>query len=253
MSGSNGGDGSTSGSNGLHGIGGSGGSGGSATGGNTVNQPGSRGGRGGSGESESKSQSLAKATTGNSVANSYSGYTTRSQGNGNSTAPTAAYAVILRGNTNNPSPSTASTLSLLPTDSTLTVDWTNSGDPVQTGTRVVYNTDHVPTSADDGISVDIPVAQATATTFAVDGEEQQTDNKKQSYIITGLSNDKLVYVALFPYDANKKYGIPKTDVEIPRVHSWYDTQQELQAEVVTVKAEMTDYQEYYVTAQKILK
>lgn len=102
MSGSDGGDGSTDGYMGLHGIGGSGGSGGSATGGNTVNQPGPKGGKGGSGESESKSQALAKATTGNSVANSYSGYTTRSQGNGNSAAPTAAYAVILRGNTNLP-------------------------------------------------------------------------------------------------------------------------------------------------------
>ena len=171
----------------------------------------------------------------------------------NSTSGTAAKVFISRGNTNNPSPSTASTLSLLPTDSTLTVDWTNSGDPVQTGTMLVYNTNHAPMSENDGVSVDIPAAQAAATTFAVDREEQQADTKKQSYTITGLSNDKPVYVALFPYDANKKYGIPKTDVEIPRAHSWYDVQQELQAEVATVKSEMADYQEYYVTTQEVLK
>lgn len=165
-------------------------------------------------------------------------------------SPAAVY--VLRGNTNTPSVAQASMLSLIPSDGELVVDWTNSGDPVQTGTMLVYNTNHVPTSANDGVSVDIPAAQAAAATFAVDGEQQE-ENKKQSYTITGLSNDKPVYVALFPYDANKKYGIPKTDVEIPRVHSWYDTQQELQAEVATVKAEMADYQEYYITTQEVLK
>ena len=99
-SGGVGGNGSTSGSMGLHGIGGSGGNGGSASGGNTANQPGSRGGTGGSGESESKSQALAQATKGSSVSNNYNGYITKSQGNGNSSNPTSAYAVILRGNTN---------------------------------------------------------------------------------------------------------------------------------------------------------
>ena len=165
----------------------------------------------------------------------------------------AGYVKIYRGNTNTPAPSAVSTLSLIPTDSTLEVDWKNSGDPVQTGTMLVYNTNHVPTSVNDGVSVDIPAAQAAAATFAVDGEEQQADTKNQSYAITGLTNNKPVYVALFPYDANKKYGIPKTDVEIPRVHSWYDTQRELQAEVATVKAEMADYQQYYVTTQEVLK
>lgn len=101
-SGGVGGNGSTSGSMGLHGIGGSGGNGGSASGGNTANQPGSRGGTGGSGESESKSQALAQATKGSSVSNNYNGYITKSQGNGNSSNPTSAYAVILRGNTNIP-------------------------------------------------------------------------------------------------------------------------------------------------------
>lgn len=154
-----------------------------------------------------------------------------------------AYVVILRGNTNEPLPSQASTLSLLPTDSTLTVDWENSGDPVQTGTMLVYDTNHVPTSANDGVSVDIPVAQTTVSTFTVDGEEQQADNKKQSYTITGLSNNKPVYVALFPYDANKKYGIPKTDAEIPRAHSWYDEQQELKQEVQEATEQAEEAQE----------
>ena len=235
-----------------------GGAGGEATGGNTENINGTSGGggKGGSGE--------GRFPGGTGATNLYDGYSTTggtgeglSQNTGTDKTPrtygTAAYVVILRGNTNTPSPSAASTLSLLPTDSTLTVDWENSGDPVQTGTTIVYNEDHVPTSATDGVSVDIPTTQATAATFAADGEEQQEDTKKQSYAITGLANNKPVYVALFPYDENKKYGIPKTDVEIPRAHSWYDVQQELQAEVETVKAEMADYQEYYVTTQEVLK
>ena len=235
-----------------------GGAGGEATGGNTENINGTSGRGGKGGDYEGAFPGGAGAT------NSYDGYSTTggtgeglSENTGDNKTPrtygTAAYVVILRGNTNNPSPSTASTLSLLPTDGTLTVDWTNSGDPVQTGTMLVYNTDHTPTTTSDGVNVDIPTTQATAATFAADGEEQQEDTKKQSYAITGLANNKPVYVALFPYDENKKYGIPKTDVEIPRAHSWYDVQQELQAEVETVKAEMADYQEYYVTTQEVLK
>lgn len=232
-----------------------GGTAGSASGGNLENIPGKRG---NNGNYRNSNQGIPSyLTPGPSVSTNYDKYSTTSGiggrwPDGNGSAGTGAYVVILRGNTNTPSPSTASTLSLLPTDSTLTVDWTNSGDPVQTGTMLVYNTDHTPTTTADGESIDIPVTQATVATFAVDGEEQE-ENKKQSYTITGLLNDKPVYVALFPYDANKKYGIPKTDVEIPRVHSWYDTQQELQAEVATVKAEMADYQEYYVTIQEVLK
>lgn len=236
-----------------------GGSAGKAEGGNIENING-KGGNAGTTRENDNPSTTAWLSGGTSVATSYNTYTTKSgEGGGFSgselppTNGTSAYVVILRGNTNTPSPSTASTLSLLPTDRTLAVDWENSGDPVQTGTTLVYNADHVPTSANDGVSVDIPVAQATVSTFAIDGEEQQADNKKQSYTITGLSNNKPVYVALFPYDANKKYGIPKTDVEIPRVHSWYDKQQELESEVETVKAEMADYQEYYVTTQEVLK
>lgn len=236
-----------------------GGSAGKAKGGNIENINGKVGNAGTTSERDNPATTVY-VYGGTPVATSYDTYTTKSgEGgsfSGHELSPSngsTAYVVILRGNTNTPSPSTASTLSLLPTDSTLTVDWENSGDPVQTGTMLVYNTNHVPTSVNDGVSVDIPVAQTTVSTFAIDGEEQQEDNKKQSYTITGLANNKPVYVALFPYDASKKYGIPKTDVEIPRVHSWYDAQQELQAEVATVKAEMADYQQYYVTTQEVLK
>ena len=223
-----------------------GGPGGTANGGNKINETGLTGsagrrGRIDPGETYSGGSGAAKSIEINSskthrIAGG-KGRGIRRSDNGdsyfdiNSTSGTEAIVFISRGNTNNPSPSTASTLSLLPTDGTLTVDWTNSGDPVQTGTMLIYNADHTPTTTADGESIDIPVTQAAAATFAVDGDEQQVDNKKQSYTITGLSNDKPVYVALFPYDANQKYGIPKTDVEIPRVHSWYDTQQELKQEV----------------------
>lgn len=249
---------------------GNGGDGGTATGGNKSNHNGIKGGStGGSEQSGSYYGSyVAGRSGGNLQVEGYSFYGGTGGGGtrilnegrfyvwGAQILPTngsTAVCIVLRGNTNIPAPSQASTLSLLPTDSTLTVDWANSGDPVQTGTTLVYNTNHVPTSVNDGVSVDIPVTQAVAATFAVDGEEQRADTKKQSYAITGLTNNKPVYVALFPYDANKKYGIPKTDVEIPRAHSWYDAQQELQVEVATVKAEMADYQEYYATTQEVLK
>lgn len=166
------------------------------------------------------------------------------------TSGSAAVCIILRGNTNIPSPSAASTLSLIPRNASIEANWTNSGDPVQTGTMLVYNANHAPMSENDGVSVDIPAAQASATTFAVDREEQQADTKKQSYTITGLSNDKPVYIALFPYDANQKYGIPKTDVEIPRVHSWYDTQQELKQEVQEARQEAQEATEQAEQAQE---
>ena len=224
-----------------------GGDGGTATGGNKSNHNGMKGVSTGNIEQSGgyPGSSVAGRSGGNLQVEGYSFYGGTGGGGtrllfgnryvwGEQMPPTngsTAVCIVLRGNTNIPAPSQASTLSLLPTDSTLTVDWANSGDPVQTGTMLVYNTNHAPMSENDGVSVDIPAAQAAATTFAVDREEQQADNKKQSYTITGLSNDKPVYVALFPYDANKKYGIPKTDVEIPRAHSWYDAQQELKQEV----------------------
>ena len=250
---------------------GTGGAGGSATGGNKLNEKGVRGHDGTTkvidpgdsaygGTGGSKSIKINETTTFITTGGRGRGMRLSSNGDMTSgwssivqTTGTAAKVFISRGNTNVPSPSAASMLSLTPRNASIEVNWTNSGDPVQTGTMLVYNTDHTPTTTSDGVNVDIPTTQATAATFAAEGEEQQEDTKKQSYAITGLANNKPVYVALFPYDENKKYGIPKTDVEIPRVHSWYDVQQELQAEVATVKAEMADYQEYYATTQEVLK
>ena len=243
---------------------GTGGRGGSAIGGNKLNENGV-GGQNGRTTVVSQGQQVPGGIGGSKtieINETTSFVTTGGQGkgvyrlpNGNytdlpSTAGAPAKVFISRGNTNIPSPSTASTLSLLPTDGTLTVGWTNSGDPVQTGTTLVCNTNHVPTFVNDGVSVDIPVTQAVAATFAVDGDEQQADTKKQSYAITGLTNNKPVYVALFPYDANKKYGIPKTDVEIPRVHSWYDTQQELKQEVQEAEQEAQEATERAEQAQE---
>lgn len=240
-----------------------GGSGGTANGGNKINETGLTGSAGRKGRMQPGETYFGGSGAAKSIEiNSSKTYRTAGgMGRGvrrldhgytyiDGTFGTAAKVFISRGNTNIPSPSAASTLSLLPTDGTLTVDWTNSGDPVQTGTMLVYNTNHAPMSENDGVSVDIPAAQAAATTFAVDREEQQADTKKQSYTITGLSNDKPVYVALFPYDANQKYGIPKTDVEIPRVHSWYDTQQELKQEVQEAEQEAQEATELSEQAQE---
>lgn len=166
---------------------------------------------------------------------------------------TKAYVVVLRGNTNTPSPSQASVLSLIPKNNSVEATWENSGDPVQTGTMLVYNTSHVPKFPSDGVAVDIPLTQPVTLALNSDSEELQEDSKKQSYTIKGVPNDKPVFVALFPYDKNRKYGLAKQEVEIPREHSWYDKQQELEAEVETVKAEMADYQSYYTTTQEVLK
>lgn len=166
---------------------------------------------------------------------------------------TTAYVVVLRGNTNTPSPSQASVLSLIPKNNSVEATWENSGDPVQTGTMLVYNTSHTPKSPSDGVAVDVPLAQPVTFALSYNSEELQEDSKKQSYTITGVPNDKPVFVALFPYDKDRKYGLAKQEVEIPREHSWYDKQQELEAEVETVKAEMVDYQSYYTTTQEVLK
>ena len=166
---------------------------------------------------------------------------------------TAAFIRFYRGNTNIPSPSQASALSLIPKNNSVETTWENSGDPVQTGTMLVYNTSHVPKFPSDGVAVDIPLAQPVTLALNSNSEELQEDSKKQSYTIKGVPNDKPVFVALFPYDKDRKYGLAKQEVEIPREHSWYDKQQELEAEVETVKAEMADYQSYYTTTQEVLK
>lgn len=166
---------------------------------------------------------------------------------------TTAYVVVLRGNTNIPSPSQASVLSLIPKNNSVEATWENSGDPVQTGTMLVYNTSHTPKDPSDGVAIDVPLTQPVTLALTSDSEELQEDSKNQSYTITGVPNDKPVFVALFPYDKDRKYGLAKQEVEIPREHSWYDKQQELESEVETVKAEMADYQSYYTTTQEVLK
>lgn len=171
----------------------------------------------------------------------------------NGTPGTKAFIRFYRGNTNIPSPSQASALSLIPKNNSVEATWENSGDPVQTGTMLVYNTSHIPQSPFDGVSVDLPLTQPVTFALISDNEELQEDSKKQSYTITGVPNDKPVFVALFPYDKDRKYGLAKQEVEIPREHSWYDKQQELESEVETVKAEMADYQSYYTTTQEVLK
>ena len=171
----------------------------------------------------------------------------------NASLGSVAKVFISRGNTNIASPSQASAFSILPKNNSVEATWENSGDPVQTGTMLVYNTSHVPKSPSDGVAVDIPLTQPVMFALNSDSEELQEDSKKQSYTIKGVPNDKPIFVALFPYDKDRKYGLAKQEVEIPREHSWYDKQQELEAEVKTVKAEMADYQSYYTTTQEVLK
>lgn len=171
----------------------------------------------------------------------------------NGTPGTKAFIRFYRGNTNTPSPSQASVLSLIPHNGEIEANWKNSGDPEQAGTTLVYNTSHTPKSPSDGVAIDVPLTQPVMLALNSDSEELQEESKKQSYTIKGVPNNKPVFVALFPYDKDRKYGLAKQEVEIPREHSWYDKQQELEAEVETVKAEMADYQSYYTTTQEVLK
>lgn len=180
------------------------------------------------------------------VSNSYEQYVTTSgygeaKRRAGAGSGTAAYVVILRGNTNIPSPAQVSELSLIPKNASLEVNWQDSGDPVQTGTTLVYSTDHVPTSPTDGTAIDIPVVKA------------KSPENKQSQTLSGLENGKPVFVALFPYDKDKKYGVAKPDVEIPKTTTWYDKQQELEAKLVKAQTEVVDYKAYYDRTQEVLK
>ena len=152
-----------------------------------------------------------------------------------------AKVYISRGNTNNPSPSQASELSLIPKNTSMEVNWEDSGDPVQTGTTLVYSTEHVPTSPTDGTAINVPIAKAKST------------ENKQSQTLSGLENGKPVFVSLFPYDKDKNYGIAKSDVEIPKTTTWYDKQQELEAKLVKAQTEVVDYKAYYDRTQEVLK
>lgn len=235
---------------------GTGGQPGNASGGNKQNENGTAGNRGNTkrvsykGEIYGGNGAQTKVIAINKTIN-YSIY--GGNGAGASDVQEGSYAVIAasngnqakvfisRGNTNNPSPSQASELSLIPKNASMEVNWQDSGDPVQTGTTLVYSTDHVPTSPTDGTAIDVPVVKAKST------------ENKQSQTLSGLENGKPVYVALFPYDKNKNYGIAKSDVDIPKTKTWYDTQQQLEAELVKAQTEVVDYKAYYDRTQEVLK
>ena len=134
------------------------------------------------------------------------------------TSGNEARVFISRGNTNQPSPSTVSALSLTPRNASIEASWTNSGDPESVGTILVSSSDHVPTNPTDGTSVD--VAEAT------------------SYTVTDLPNNKPSYISLFAYNADKtKYSMAKSDVEIPREVTWYDVQKDVKEDVAEAQEE----------------
>ena len=200
------------------------GTGGTASGGNVTNINGNNGsfGKGGN-----PTGVFSGGTGGTTIYEKYS--TTGGTGEGLShpnnenksprTYGSAAYIVILRGNTNIVSPSRISMLSLTPRNASIEASWANSGDPESVGTILVSNSDHVPAHPTDGTSVD--VAEAT------------------SYTITDLPNNKPSYISLFAYNADKtKYSAAKSDVEIPREVTWADTQDEFEADVAEKTEEL---------------
>lgn len=159
--------------------------------------------------------SSIKATPG--VSNSYEQYDTTSgygeaRKNTGAGSGTAAYVVILRGNTNIPSPTQVSELSLVPRNNKIEANWKNSGDPEQAGTTVVINQEKTPETPEDGKAVDVKQAE--------------------TYTAAELENGKPCYIGLFAYNADKtKYSAVKADVEIPREVTWYDTEQELKKDL----------------------
>lgn len=215
---------------------GQGGAGGSASGGNVINK---RGGRGQNGLLWTiNGDSPTYNTEGGGGTNSYDGktiYGGRGEGHRGSsisnkypikpTAGTTARIYIQRGNTNVPSPSAASTLSLTPRNASIEASWTNSEDPESVGTLLVSNPTHEPQNITDGTAVD--VAEAT------------------SYTLTNLPNDKPTYISLFSYNADKsKYSAAKSNVEIPREVTWADMVEEAQQEAkeATDKAAVAEEQ-----------
>lgn len=215
---------------------GKGGAGGSASGGNVINK---RGGRGENGLLWTANGDPPNYDTkGDGGTNSYDGktiYGGRGEGRRGRppsndrpikpTAGTTARIYIQRGNTNIPSPSAASTLSLIPRNTSIEASWTNSEDPESVGTLLVSNPTHEPQDITDGTAVD--VAEAT------------------SYTLTDLPNDKPTYVSLFSYNADKsKYSAAKSNVEIPREVTWADMVEEAQQEAkeATDKAAVAEEQ-----------
>ena len=209
---------------------GTGGSGGTASGGNVANLNGNAGGNG----HYYEDPDAAWSAYGVGASNGYSGYyTTGGTGNNSSASPNYAYIVVLRGNTNIPSPSAASTLSLTPRNASIEASWTKSEDPESVGTIVVVNSDHEPSAPDDGISADV----ADATT----------------YTISDLPNDAPTYVSLFAYNADKtKYSAAKSDVEIPREATWYDVQEDLKEDIADAQEDAEQAQEVVLLTRDFL-
>lgn len=146
---------------------------------------------------------------------------------------TAAFIRFYRGDTNIPSPSTASVMSLTPRNASIEASWTNSGDPESVGTLLVSSSDHVPVHPTDGTSVDV----AGATT----------------YTISDLPNDTPTYVSLFAYNADKtKYSAAKSDVEIPREATWYDVQEDLKEDIADAQEDAEQAQEVVLLTRDFL-
>lgn len=222
---------------------GTGGEGGSATGGNKLNKKGVSGHDGTTkvidpgdsaygGTGGSKTIEINETTTFVTTGGRGQGMRLASSGDMSSgwssikrTTGTAAKVFISRGNTNVPSPSAASMLSLTPRNASIEASWTKSEDPESVGTLLVSNPTHEPRDITDGTAVD--VAEAT------------------SYTLTDLPNDKPTYISLFSYNADKsKYSAAKSNVEIPREVTWADTVEEAQQEAkeATDKAAVAEEQ-----------
>ena len=70
-------------------------------------------------------------------------------------------------------------------DQTITLTWTNPVSDVLAGVLVVYNADRIPEKVSDGTKVDAGLAET------VD--------------LTGLTNETLYYIRVFPYNSKKQY------------------------------------------------
>lgn len=70
-------------------------------------------------------------------------------------------------------------------DQTITLTWTNPVSDVLSGVLVVYNADHIPEKVSDGTKVDAGLAETVN--------------------LTGLTNETLYYIRVFPYNSKKQY------------------------------------------------
>lgn len=70
-------------------------------------------------------------------------------------------------------------------DQTITLTWTNPVSDVLSGVLVVYNANHIPEKVSDGTKVDAGLAET------VD--------------LTGLTNETLYYIRVFPYNSKEQY------------------------------------------------